>query len=496
MPKSWLILLVAFGLLRLIFWLTTFPNPDEAYYWLWGQHPALSYYDHPPLNAWIQGVFTAAFGRSTLTLRLPNLLSSCTLFYTYYRIVHYLYREHVQRYFLLTVMLVLASPLYFLFLALAWHDHWLITFSLAAAYLFITFLDQYVIDRAGESWRLYAAAGAIGFAALCKYNAVFVLFGFLAALLADQRLRPLLRDRRLYFAGAIVVGLLAPILVWNVSNQFQSLQYYVNRSVQPRDTSLKIGSCFTFLVVSFFVVSPFYWRGFYHSLKQPSSLMRKDSVYATIAFWVLIVSTIFLTILSLISAALYYWNITAYLLLFPLLPAYFSRSTQNSGKVGTRTAFWGAQLYGLFFAALLVVHYSVLPLSTLISKEADPDSRMLFGWSEIAAIVKKQAAELGATSLLMTTDYRSASALAYQLNEKNVIAISDRIDQFDFWYRDLQAFKGSNAVVLSDDWFSAPPELLAQFDRVSEPVTIPISRLGVHIKNYYVHRGYRFKGSN
>ena len=26
---------------------------DEAYYWMWGQHPALSYYDHPPLNAWL-----------------------------------------------------------------------------------------------------------------------------------------------------------------------------------------------------------------------------------------------------------------------------------------------------------------------------------------------------------------------------------------------------------------------------------------------------------
>src|SRR5262245_33285905 len=26
---------------------------DEAYYWMWGQHPELSYFDHPPLNAWM-----------------------------------------------------------------------------------------------------------------------------------------------------------------------------------------------------------------------------------------------------------------------------------------------------------------------------------------------------------------------------------------------------------------------------------------------------------
>jgi hypothetical protein len=26
------------------------PIGDEAYYWLWGQHMALSYFDHPPLR--------------------------------------------------------------------------------------------------------------------------------------------------------------------------------------------------------------------------------------------------------------------------------------------------------------------------------------------------------------------------------------------------------------------------------------------------------------
>ena len=85
--------LIALGVLRLIFWLTTFPNPDEAYYWLWGQHPALSYYDHPPLQAWIQGLTTALLGQSFLTLRLSNLVSNGLIVLTYYRISQYLYGE-------------------------------------------------------------------------------------------------------------------------------------------------------------------------------------------------------------------------------------------------------------------------------------------------------------------------------------------------------------------------------------------------------------------
>jgi 4-amino-4-deoxy-L-arabinose transferase-like glycosyltransferase len=26
---------------------------DESYYWVWGQNPQLSYYDHPPMVGWL-----------------------------------------------------------------------------------------------------------------------------------------------------------------------------------------------------------------------------------------------------------------------------------------------------------------------------------------------------------------------------------------------------------------------------------------------------------
>ncbi len=47
---------------------------DEAYYWMWGQHPALSYYDHPPLNAWLLGLSSIVLGWNTVALRLPVAL--------------------------------------------------------------------------------------------------------------------------------------------------------------------------------------------------------------------------------------------------------------------------------------------------------------------------------------------------------------------------------------------------------------------------------------
>ena len=33
--------------------------PDESYYWLWAQHPAFGYYDHPPMVALVIRAGTA-----------------------------------------------------------------------------------------------------------------------------------------------------------------------------------------------------------------------------------------------------------------------------------------------------------------------------------------------------------------------------------------------------------------------------------------------------
>ena len=46
---------------------------DEAYYWLWSQSPALGYFDHPPLLAWMIALTTLP-GDSALLVRLGAIL--------------------------------------------------------------------------------------------------------------------------------------------------------------------------------------------------------------------------------------------------------------------------------------------------------------------------------------------------------------------------------------------------------------------------------------
>jgi len=501
MLKRVLPFLIAFLTLRLVFWFSTFPNPDEAYYWLWGKHPALSYYDHPPFHAWIQGISTAVLGQSFFILRLPNLLSNAAFFYCYYQISNYLYGKWANDYFWITTVLILASPLYFLFFSLAWQDHWLITFCLSSSYLFIRFLDSYLVTKKGDSLLLYGSAFLLGLAFLCKYSAVFVGAGLIATVLSLPSLRSLLRDRRFYIAILITLSALLPIVVWNFSNDFQSFRYYATRSVDAGSFHLKWAETLGFLLFSILMVSPINVWAMVKAIRQPSSQIRSDTIYRTVALWIFGISTVSLTAIALFSTALYYWNITAYLLLFPLLPPVFlnepTPKTQNL-KLKTQNSspplpklFTAAQLYGLLFATLLVIHYSVIPLSAFADPSGDPDSQMLFGWYAVGKAVQIQQRELG-ESFLVTTDYRSASALAYELNDPTVTAISDRIDQFDVWYKpDL--LKGKNAVILADDWHPIDPKLLAQFERTSEPIAIPVTRFGRSLKTYYLIKGYGFR---
>ncbi len=49
---------------------------DEAYYWLWSKHLALSYYDHPPVIAYAIRAGTLLFGDTAFGVRIVPLLFS------------------------------------------------------------------------------------------------------------------------------------------------------------------------------------------------------------------------------------------------------------------------------------------------------------------------------------------------------------------------------------------------------------------------------------
>lgn len=484
--RYWPILTLLLGL-RLIFWLGAFPNPDEAYYWLWGQHLDWSYFDHPPFHAWVQGAFAAVLGRSHFVLRLPNLITTGLLFWLYWVICHQLYGRQGRNAFWLTVLLVLTSPLFFLFLAMAWHDHWLVWFGTAGSYCLVRFLSG---DRAKSLPWLYGAGLLIGLAGLSKYVALFLGLGWLVAIASKSQWRSLFWSGHLYGAIGLALLVMAPVFGWNAQHEWVSFQFYLGRSVQTETQAINWFGPIAFLLLSTLIFGPVHiWlilrsgrRGF---------ASRFGATYQRVAFIIFGTSSILLAALSLKAPVLYYWNILAYPLLLPLLAGQFL-SVHRRHEVRDRRLLNTTLGLGTFVAALLVFHYTFIPLSALVSETGDDDTRMLYGWQSTAEFIKREAAAFSETPLLLTTDYRSAAALAYVLNDPSVLAISGRIDQFDFWY-DSAELDGRDAILVGDRWHPICPAHLAMFERTDPPATVTVDRWGTFIKTYTVMRGYGFK---
>ena len=486
-PWLWLMLLA-----HLVYWLTAFPNPDEAYYWLWGQHLDWSYYDHPPFHAWIQGLFSP-IGHSYFVLRLPTVVSNGLFFLTYFQISRYLYGHRAHDAWLIILLCCWSSPLYFLFLTLAWHDQWLITFSLISAYGFVRFLDGAWLNGRGQSKFLYGGAVALGVAGLCKYTAVFVGLAVLGVIVSQPKLRWLWRDGRLYGAVAIAAFFTLPIAIWNIQNDWLSFQYYLTRSVDSGGgPTLRPDSVLFFWLTAALILSPPLVWAMVRSVTTTYPL--KSPTYRPMALGLFFTSTGLLSLVGLFSTALYYWNILAYLLLVPLLPLFFLDirldirldTSQEIPRLRHRGWLNGIQILGTVVAWLLVINYCVLPVSALFGPDGDPDGRMSFGWHSVAAVVREHVPQ---HDLLLTTDYRSASALAYALKDDGVLAISNRIDQFDVW-ASQRPLVGQSALVLADDWHPfiqpGPLQLTPGWQMIA---TIPVQRFGVKIKDYYLYSG-------
>ena len=180
-------------LARVAFSLFVPPNEDEAYYFAWGQHLQLSYYDHAPLHGWMQGLSTAIFGWSHWAMRAMSFVTLAATAAIFWYWAGRLAPMDRTNFFLTSLAIYMASPVVFAISVLAFPDHWLMFLSLASIHFFALFFAERLAGRRGLYRFLYAGAALLGLAALAKYNAVALGLAVAGFVIFDRRLRPLLR---------------------------------------------------------------------------------------------------------------------------------------------------------------------------------------------------------------------------------------------------------------------------------------------------------------
>ena len=250
---------VVFGLLTIIVLLRFVASvcmilvPEEAYYWMYAQHPSLSYYDHPPMIAWVIGLGTQFFGNNEFGVRSATqllMLASSALMYVYSRI--WFSREAALGAALLPQIL----PVYFGSGLIATMDGSLIFFWTLALWAFSLALKEQ------RAWGWYLGGIATGGAMLCKYTGLFLGLGVILAVLAYRPWRRELLRPHPYIAAVLALALFTPVLIWNAEHdwasfRFQFVERYHGNGVGAAHVALFAG--FQLLVLTPVVFAGFAW---------------------------------------------------------------------------------------------------------------------------------------------------------------------------------------------------------------------------------------------
>ncbi len=228
-PRHYLAL-AALVLLHLVVGAALGLSVDEAHYLLYALHPALSYFDHPPLVGWLQWPLVNLGAPVWLLRLLPSLVWVATV-YSAHRLALRLSAANAMAQSGAVGLWTLAV------LALAPLLH-----VLGLGLLPDTLLMLWGILIMGQTWRLMQphalqARGAwllwgllLGLAGLSKYTAIFMALASAWCLLAAHGLR-VLRAPWAWLGLLLALLLVAPVALWNAQHDWISFRYQASHGV-------------------------------------------------------------------------------------------------------------------------------------------------------------------------------------------------------------------------------------------------------------------------
>ncbi len=348
------------------------PGYDESYYLFYGQHPALSYFDHPlatGLWSWLGNLL----GGSIVALRVPALLS--------YTLATALLAEACRPIFgmraaLLTAGMASLSPLLLVCGGLLLLPD---APLLLVAALLAWWLARHPLSRpmgVGGALGLGVILGAL---TLCKYQSFLVLLSLLAIRLAQS-----LRSRR-WRPGETLLVLLAwllvsaPLWLWNASHGWVSFGFHAARTgrelmFQPAGPTLLLISQ---LLLLFPPIALAVVRGLADGADHgvgPDAAARAE--FRQTLRWIVLPQLAFFLLLAGRMQVLQSWLVLAWWLALPLAAARLA-PLWRAGNRGLRRTAWITAAVAPALCLLVVGHVRWGLASALIPPGLDTSDQLV-----------------------------------------------------------------------------------------------------------------------
>jgi 4-amino-4-deoxy-L-arabinose transferase-like glycosyltransferase len=399
--------LVALRLIAAAFTPLTF---DEAYYWMWSNHLAGGYYDHPPMVALVIRAGTMIAGDTELGVRLVSILLALPMSYAVYRSAAILFGgQRVAATATIQLNLTLMAAVGTLIVT---PDAPL----LVASSLVLFFLAK-VLESGRGAWWL-AVGAAVGSALLSKYTALFFGAAILIWLLVVPKQRRWLLSPWPYLGAIVAFAIFAPVILWNAEHHWVSFLKQISGRVKIEDfRPAFIGELIPTQVA--FATPLVFTLGAMglHALIHRKTGATAARVLIDVMFWTITAYFIWHSLHARVEAN---WFAPVYpaFVIAAAVAAHLVPWEKRPQRLVTFCLRWAAPS-GVLMFGLLIVQANTGVLS-LYRRDATVRS-VGVGWRELAAEIEQVRRRVGATCVL-APDYGTTGWLAFYLPRGTCVA--------------------------------------------------------------------------
>jgi len=194
---------------------------DEAYYWVFSQNLSWSYYDHPPLLAYLIRL-CSIFGHNEFAVRLPALITATITIITIFKLAHKMYGKAVAN---VAMFLALCSPILQAIFFIVTPDSPLLMFWALTLYF------GYMAIFENARGAIYLAGLCAGLGLLSKYTMVLMFPALFLFLLFSPQHRYWLAKPQLYLALLLSLLVFAPVIYWNYQHNWVSFIFQFSHGI-------------------------------------------------------------------------------------------------------------------------------------------------------------------------------------------------------------------------------------------------------------------------
>lgn len=482
--RAVLILIAVTAVLRLGWAAALEPTNDEAYHWLYSAHPALSYFDHPPMLMWVEqfGLTLCGGWVHQFSLRLGFVLLFAGSTWVLFRWTAGMYGELAGWWAAVALNLT------------GYYTAFGGPFALPdSPFLFFALLTFWKATEAvqSSSTKPWLSVG-VGFAGamLSKYHAVLLPAGVVLYLLVTPSRRLLLWSPGPYLA--VLIGLIGflPVVVWNANHDWASIRFQGGRAAHEDIIPFLHEGPLKWLGGPILLLLPWIWfwlvvevvRGVwrFRSLPSPNRLLICLSIIPLLFFFVVSGRT---------RTVLPHWPLIGFVPLYPLLGVNWIKLRERF-PVASKTflTLWTIILFALAAVILGQARFGIIPLPT---NTKDPTADMS-GWHSVAEELDHRGFLSEPNTFLFTNIWYDGGQLAFALRGRVSVACYHSFDArgFAFWSRPEDYIGKTGLLVISgdEDETGVFREYASFFRRMTLAAEFQSSRFGRPFRRVRVYR--------